>query len=137
MEILIIDNNRTDSERLKLNLTPGLAAIHFAHKCNEALTMINEYRPDIILLDYSTMDMDILQGIKAIRTISTIPILILSIPNTPEILVKALEAGADDFLMKPISQRELIAHINTLVRRFHGMRSEQLPLKAPYQSAIG
>lgn len=133
MKILIIDDVNTVTERLKLGFPSTQADIRYAHKWNEAIYVAKDFHPDIILIDYTTTELDIVHGINSIRSFSKTPILVLSAFNDSHVLIKALEEGADDFLIKPVSRSELIAHINNLVRRVYGARVEQKLLRLPTQ----
>ncbi len=133
MKILIVDNINSETERLKLGFSSIQADIRYAYHWSETLMVCRDFHPDIILIDYTTKDLDITHGIISIRSCSKTPILVLSAFNDSQLLIKALEEGADDFLIKPVSRSELIAHINNLVRRVHGARIEQQLLRLPTQ----
>ena len=77
----------------------------------------NQISPDIIILDFMMPEIDGAMAVKTIRTFSEVPILILSALDNPGMVVQALDAGADDYLIKPVPSSVLIAHIRTLVRR--------------------
>jgi DNA-binding response OmpR family regulator len=73
--------------------------------------------PDVVILDLMMLGMDGWQVCSAIRKFSAVPILILSALDNPGTVVSALDAGADDFLTKPVSSGVLISRLNTLTRR--------------------
>ncbi|MBK8420712.1 response regulator [Candidatus Villigracilis saccharophilus] len=73
--------------------------------------------PDVVLLDLMMPDQDGWQVCKSIRVFSNIPILILSAVNDPSIVASVLDAGADDFLVKPVPSGVLVAHIRKMVRQ--------------------
>lgn len=136
MKILIIDDDPSVTDLLELILAPTQAEIQHAYDGGQGLGIIQEFKPHIILLDYMMPGMDGLQTTKRIRKISTAPILLLSVLDDPVTLAKALDAGADDYLIKPISRGVLIAHINNLVRRFGEKNIEHPPLTVSLQSAL-
>ena len=81
------------------------------------LLLAKNESPDVIILDLMMPEMDGYQVCNAIRPFSSVPILILSAFDMPGMVSKALDAGADDYLIKPVASSILIAHLNNLVRR--------------------
>jgi len=136
MKILIIDDDPSLTDLLKLILAPTQAEIQHACNGDQGLGILKEYCPDIILLDYMMPELDGLQTTRKIRKVSATPILILSVLDDPVMLSKVLDEGADDYLIKPISRGVLIAHINNLVRRIEGKYTEQPKLKVSLQTAL-
>src|SRR5512145_432486 len=105
---------------LKMVLSNANFEVQAISASTEAVSMTYQFSPDVILLDLLMPGMDGWQVCKAIRQFSQVPIIILSVFNTPAILQQALDAGADDYLTKPVTSGVLIAHINGLVRRARG-----------------
>lgn len=83
----------------------------------EGVSATMGWEPDIVIIDAGIPDQDGWKVCRDIRKFSQVPILILSILNNPEIVVRALDEGADDLLLKPVREEVLIAHINKLTRR--------------------
>jgi DNA-binding response OmpR family regulator len=81
------------------------------------IDLIEKIQPDIILLDLLMPELDGWEVCRAIKSGHQIPILILSAVDNPSRIADALNAGADDYLIKPVSAESLIAHINNLTRR--------------------
>lgn len=94
----------------------------------EALEMIRDNQPDVILLDLGLPDIDGITIIKNLRTWTTIPIIILSARDQESDKVKALDAGADDYLSKPFSVIELHARIRVALRHSQQMTEKKAPL---------
>ncbi len=117
MKILVIDDDPAMTDLLKLLLTPAAAEVIAANSGPEGIRMANETKPDVITLDLMMPDINGWQVCKAIRKVSSIPILILSALDSPGLVAAALDAGADDYLIKPVPSSVLLAHINKLVRR--------------------
>src|SRR5438128_1188489 len=93
---------------------------------NEALTKIAAALPDLILLDVmmpSTSGFDVCRQLKTNEATALIPIILVTALEDQESRVRGIEAGADDFLSKPVRREELIARVNTL-RRLHETRKE-------------
>jgi len=98
--------------------------------------IVRDFKPDIVLLDYMLPGMDGMETTQQIRKVTKAPILILSVLDDPATLARALDAGADDYLIKPVSRGVLIAQINNLVRRYRDISMEHQPLKVSLQSAL-
>ena len=117
MRILVIDDDPAMTDLLKLLLVPAAADVITANSGPDGIRLANEVKPDVITLDLMMPDINGWQVCKAIRQVSTIPILILSALDSPGLVAAALDAGADDYLIKPVPSSVLLAHINKLVRR--------------------
>ncbi|MDV2989911.1 MAG: response regulator transcription factor [Dehalogenimonas sp.] len=84
---------------------------------NQGVTMAREQRPDIIILDLGLPDISGFDALKGIRKFSDTPIIVLTARKEEFDIVKGLEAGADDYLVKPFRQMELLSRIKALLRR--------------------
>ena len=127
-KVLTIDDDPALTELLTVLLkTHGLDA-YMANSGEEGLQMIHKISPDVVILDLMMPEMDGWQVCTAIRTFSNVPILILSALDSPGLIARALDGGADDYLVKPVPSGVLIAHLNTLFRRaaFERKNKEQL-----------
>ncbi len=112
MKILVIDDDPALTELLKLVLAKTNADIITSNSGIEGLELARSEHPDIILLDLMMPEMNGWEVCKAVRVFSRIPILILSALDNPAMIAKALDAGADDYLVKPVPSGMLIIHIN-------------------------
>ena len=92
--------------------------------------MIHDAAPDVILLDLHLSELDGWQICKKVREFSNVPILILSALDGPEMVASALDAGADDYLIKPVPSNVLIAHLHKLTRRADKHEKEKLPIQS-------
>ncbi len=117
MKILVIDDDPAMTDLLKLLLAPAAAEVIAANSGPDGIRLANDSKPDVITLDLMMPDINGWQVCKAIRKVSSIPILILSALDSPGLVAAALDAGADDYLIKPVPSSVLMAHINKLVRR--------------------
>jgi DNA-binding response OmpR family regulator len=118
MRVLVIDDDPATTELLKLILEPIQANIISANSGKDGITQVKEKTPDIVILDLMMSDLDGWEVCRQIRAFSTVPILILSAVDRPDQVAEALDAGADDYLIKPVTSNILIAHINKLLRRY-------------------
>jgi two-component system, OmpR family, response regulator MtrA len=117
LRVLTIDDDPALTELLTLLLkTRGLDAC-MANSGEEGVRMIRELSPDVVILDLMMPGMDGWQVCSEVRSFSDVPILILSALDSPGMVASALDAGADDYLVKPVPSGVLIAHLNNLTRR--------------------
>ena len=120
--VLVIDNDIAMSEILKAILEPKAFKVFTAHEVKEGIAEISRLNPDVIVLNLFMPETVGWQVCRDIRSFSKIPILVLSAVNNPDAVARALDEGADDYLIKPVPSGVLIAHIRNLIRR---SRAEQ------------
>lgn len=116
MKILVIDDDPAMTDILRLILLPMQAAIFTSNSGPEGIELASRNDPDIIILDLMMPEMDGWEVCRIVRESSNVPILIMSAIDNPGLIAKALDAGADDFLVKPVPSGVLIAHILNLTR---------------------
>jgi two-component system KDP operon response regulator KdpE len=95
----------------------------------QSLDKVREFHPDLVLLDMNMPGMGGLAACRAIRTDSTIAVIMLTVRNSEEDKVAALDAGADDFVTKPFSTPELLARIRAALRRVPVVPSSPLRVR--------
>jgi len=117
MKILVIDDDPSMTDLLKVLLAPTGALILTSLSGQDGLAQISQHNPDIIILDLMMPEVDGWKVCQRVRENHKTPILILSALDNPGTVAAALDAGADDYLIKPVTSGVLIAHINKLVRR--------------------
>jgi two-component system, OmpR family, KDP operon response regulator KdpE len=115
--VLVVDDEVTILRFLRTALDTGEFSLHEAENGHAALAAAAAVRPDIILLDLGLPDMDGVEVIRRIREWSQVPIIVLSVRDGEDNKVGALDAGADDYLVKPFSVGELQARIRVSLRR--------------------
>lgn len=120
--ILVIDDDQAMTEMLRLVLEPNAFDVQVAHSGPEGIEATRQLNPEVIVLDLLMPGMDGWEVCKEIRTFSQVPILVLSAISKPGIIARALDEGADDYLLKPMPSSVLIAHLKRLARR---ARAEQ------------
>lgn len=116
-KILVIDDDEGMTELLSLMLAPASTNILTANSGGEGVALVKKSNPDAIILDLMMPGMNGWQVCQAVREFSQIPILILSAIDSPGLVAQALDYGADDYLIKPVSSGTLIARLNKLLRR--------------------
>ncbi|MBC7250391.1 MAG: response regulator transcription factor [Anaerolineae bacterium] len=123
-KILVVEDDRTLLETLEYNLNrQGYQVLTVADGL-AALQMARQERPDLIVLDVMLPGMDGFEVCRILRREITVPILMLTARDEEVDRVVGLELGADDYLTKPFSMRELLARIKALLRRVRLIREE-------------
>lgn len=120
--VLIAENEAGFSSSVSAMLQAGGYRALTAENGSTAISMISSHCPDIVLLDSGLPDMDGLDVLQAVRKWSGIPIIIFSEHSDENEEVKALDMGADDYIMKPFGSSELLARIRTALR--HSIKME-------------
>jgi two-component system, OmpR family, KDP operon response regulator KdpE len=115
--VLMVDDEITILRFLRSALDTGEFVLHQAENGHGALAAAAAVRPDIILLDLGLPDLDGVEVIRRIREWTQVPIIVLSVRDSDDDKVGALDAGADDYLVKPFSVTELQARIRVSLRR--------------------
>ncbi|MFK7780409.1 MAG: response regulator transcription factor [Candidatus Gracilibacteria bacterium] len=116
-KILIIEDDKGISASLKLYLENSNYDIYLHYEGNKAIKKLKKINPDIVILDINLPGKDGIQITKEIREFSGVPIIMLTARSSELDRIKGLEIGADDYIAKPFSPRELLARINTVTRR--------------------
>ena len=120
MKLVVADDDPQMLGALRIMLSAHGYSVSLARNGKEALDLIVEVRPDLVVLDLGMPVLSGLDVIKAIRGWSTVPILVVSGRVDSSDKVGALDAGADDYVAKPFSADELLARIRALTRRASG-----------------
>ncbi|MFF5447950.1 response regulator [Streptomyces sp. NPDC012888] len=115
--VLVVEDDPQLVRALKINLHARKFEAEEAGTGADALRLAAARTPDAILLDLGLPDMDGVDVIKSVRRWSKVPILVLSARHTSEEKVRALDAGADDYVTKPFSMDELLARLRAATRR--------------------
>jgi DNA-binding response OmpR family regulator len=118
-EIMLIDDDLILLNEMSENFQENGIACRVSSNWNDALQMLNGWRPDLIVLDQRLGAVDTLLLLPTIRQMTSAPILFLTGSRSEADRVIGLELGADDFLLKPISGRELVARVRAHLRRSH------------------
>lgn len=120
--ILVIDDEPDNFETIEALLYDRGYQLHYASSGQEALNSLPIFQPDIILLDVMMPGLDgitVCQRIKALTLWQTVPIVIVTALTGQKDLARCLEAGADDFLSKPVNGIELRARVHSMLRIKH------------------
>jgi two-component system response regulator VicR len=124
-KILIVDDEKPLVDIIKYNLEKEGFSTFEAYDGEEAIRIAKEQNPDLIILDVMLPKMDGFTVLKTLRQSMTVPILMLTAKEEEVDKVLGLELGADDYITKPFSMRELIARVKANLRRISFNGSEQ------------
>jgi two-component system, OmpR family, response regulator MprA len=124
--ILIIEDDEAILKVLRRVLSYEGYQVDTALDGQSGLNMVREIVPDVIILDWMLPGMDGLEVCRRLRAASNMPILMLTAKDTIQDRVQGLDAGADDYLVKPFELDELLARIRALLRRTQTERAQVL-----------
>lgn len=116
-KVLCVDDDPAITELLSMLLQTQGFEVNTANSGEDGIKKIRENSLHIVILDLMMPGVDGWEVCDKVREFSNVPIIILSALNDPDMIARALDAGADDYLVKPISSSVLVAHINRLIRR--------------------
>ncbi|MHC5903929.1 response regulator [Streptomyces sp. S6] len=128
--VLVVEDDPQLVRALVLNLQARRYDVDAAPDGTTALRLAAAHPPDVVLLDLGLPDMDGVEVIRALRLWTRVPVMVLSARQASQDKVAALDAGADDYIVKPFSMDELLARLRAAVRR-----TEETPL-APESTRV-
>ncbi len=115
--ILVVDDERRMVGFIRLNLEQDGFEVIEAYNGTEALERLRDSLPDLILLDVMMPDIDGFEVLRTIREVSQVPVIMLTAKGEEDDKIKGLELGADDYVTKPFSPRELVSRVRAVLRR--------------------
>lgn len=115
--ILVVDDESRIVRFVRMNLELEGFRVSEANAGREAIEKVRDDLPDLVLLDVMLPDMDGFEVLKEIRSFSTVPVIMLTVKGEEEDRVRGLDLGADDYITKPFSPRELVSRIKAVLRR--------------------
>lgn len=115
--VLVVDDEPRMIRFIRMNLE--LEGYHVVEASNgiEALDQVRKHLPDLAIMDVMMPKMDGFETLSLLREISTVPVILLTVKSEEEDRIHGLELGADDYITKPFSPRELISRVNAVLRR--------------------
>ena len=120
VRIGVVEDNADLCVLLEYNLKSTGYTVQLMHRGDEAETCLNEHRPDLLILDWmlpGLSGVELLRRLRRRAATKDLPIIVLTARTDSSDVIRALETGADDFMLKPFSVRELLARIEALLRR--------------------
>ena len=118
--LFIVEDEMPIVTLLKYNLEKEGHKVNYALNGEDAIRSIKDQNPDLILLDWMLPDIsgiEVCRNLKRINLLKNIPIIMLTAKGEEEDKLKGFKTGADDYVSKPFSQKELIARVNALLKR--------------------
>ena len=115
--VMVVDDDQDLAEMLSIVLNGAGMEVDLVGRGDEVIEVFTANPPDLVLLDVMLPGLDGIEVCKLIREISMVPIVMLTAKDDTHDVVLGLEAGADDYMVKPYKNQELIARIKTRLRR--------------------
>ena len=116
-KILVVDDEERMVRFIRLNLEHDGFLVSEAFNGKEAIQQLRDVSPDLILLDVMMPDLDGFEVLQMIRETSKVPVLMLTAKGEEDDRVRGLELGADDYITKPFSPREMVSRVKAVLRR--------------------
>jgi DNA-binding response OmpR family regulator len=123
--ILIVDDNKDIIDLLLPNFKKENFDVLTAYDGIEAYEIFNSKKPSLILLDIMMPKMDGITLCKKIRKISNVPIIMITAKGEDEDFIMGIDVGADDYIVKPFSPRQVVAKVKALMRRLEIAKTEE------------
>jgi DNA-binding response OmpR family regulator len=118
--ILVVDDEERMVRFIRLNLEHDGFLVSEAFNGKQAVQRLRDSTPDLILLDVMMPDIDGFDVLQMVREISSVPVIMLTAKGEEDDRVRGLELGADDYVTKPFSPRELVSRVKAVLRRTEG-----------------
>ncbi|MCI0519456.1 MAG: response regulator transcription factor [Chloroflexi bacterium] len=115
--ILVVDDEERMVRFIRLNLEHDGFQVVEAFRAQQAIDKLRSALPDLVLLDVMLPDLDGFETLRIIREISSTPVIMLTAKGEEEDRIRGLELGADDYITKPFSPRELVSRVRAVLRR--------------------
>lgn len=128
-KILIIDDEIHIVELLKFNLENNGYKVDYSYDGFDGYLKTKEFQPDLILLDWmlpNISGIDLLKKIRSDETLEQTPVIMLTAKNMEEDKLEGLQDGADDYITKPFSVKEVLARITSVLRRYKYTSNEKI-----------
>ena len=122
-KILVVDDEERMARFVRLNLEQDGFQVTEAYRGNEGLDKIRTTLPDLVLLDVMMPDLDGFEVLKMVQEVSNVPVIMLTAKSEEEDRIRGLELGADDYITKPFSPRELTSRVKAVLRRVDSVGS--------------
>lgn len=122
--ILVVDDEERMARFIRLNLEHDGFQVVEAYRGMQAIQLIRDRMPDVVILDVMMPDVDGFEVLQLIRESNQVPVIMLTAKGEEEDKVKGLELGADDYVTKPFSPRELVSRVRAVLRRTDASSSD-------------
>lgn len=115
--ILIVDDEARMRRFIRMNMELEGYQVVEANNGVKALDQIRQHNPDLLIMDVMMPEMDGFETLRLVREISTVPVILLTVKSDEEDKTRGLDLGADDYVTKPFSPRELSSRVGAVLRR--------------------
>ncbi len=115
--ILVVDDEARMRRFIRMNMELEGYQIIEAENGIKALEQVRQHSPELIIMDVMMPEMDGFETLKLLREISTVPVILLTVKSDEEDIIRGLTLGADDYITKPFSPRELVTRVTAVLRR--------------------
>jgi DNA-binding response OmpR family regulator len=133
MKVLIIEDDQSiiDAIKMAFEFRWPDSSIVYAKSGKRGIVMVSQESPDIVILDINLPDLSGFEVLKQVREFSSVPIIILTVRAEDEDIMKGLESGADDYIVKPFNYLTLLARVKAVLRR-----SRTMPFKGTLNNIV-
>ncbi|MBQ6517803.1 MAG: response regulator transcription factor [Anaerolineaceae bacterium] len=121
--ILVVDDETRIARMIRMNLEHDGYEVIEANSGQQALDMVRSRMPNLVILDVMMPGLDGYDTLQILREISQVPVIMLTAKSEEEDRIRGLELGADDYVTKPFSPRELMSRVKAVLRRTEGNAS--------------
>ena len=121
--ILVVDDETRIARMIRMNLEHDGYDVIEAYSGQQALDMVRSRMPNLVILDVMMPGLDGYETLQILREISQVPVIMLTAKGEEEDRIRGLELGADDYVTKPFSPRELMSRVKAVLRRTEGSSS--------------
>jgi len=128
-KILAVDDEQRMVRFIQLNLEQDGFQVITAYNGKDALEQVRTQLPDLILLDIMMPDINGFEVLRKIREVSNVPVIMLTAKGEEDDRIQGLELGADDYITKPFSSKELLARIHAVLKRSQAAQTLSKPSK--------
>jgi DNA-binding response OmpR family regulator len=115
--ILIVDDEARMRRFIRMNMELEEYKVIEASNGLEALDQLRQHNPDLVIMDVMMPEVDGFEALEMLREFSTVPVILLTVKGDEEDIIQGLKLGADDYITKPFSPRELSSRVNAVLRR--------------------
>jgi len=115
--VLVVDDEPRMIRFIRMNLELEGYQVVEASNGIQALDQVRKHMPDLVVMDVMMPKMDGFEALRSLREITTVPVILLTVRSDEDDRIRGLELGADDYITKPFSPRELVSRVNAVLRR--------------------
>jgi DNA-binding response OmpR family regulator len=115
--VLVVEDDQRIRESVARSLTDSGHAVRTEGRGADALSVVVDWRPDVVVLDLGLPDLDGSDVLRMVRSVSSVPVIVATARDDEAEVVRVLDAGADDYVIKPYSAAQLDARIRAVLRR--------------------